>query len=78
MDAIFTALAALIVEQGLVAVVIGGLAFGWWKLAMLYHEVQQSRINEGVGAVKALETNTNTLRDLVVQLQRYGKVKDDA
>lgn len=78
MEAIFTALAGLVVEQGLVAVVIGGLAFGWWKLAMLYHEVQQNRISEGVNTKVAIQDNTSALRDLVVQLQRYGKIKNDA
>lgn len=65
MDDIFKALAELIGQHGIIAVVIGALGYGWWRLAHLYHEVQNSRIEDGRNAVKALEANTNTLRELI-------------
>lgn len=65
MDEIFKALADLLREHGLVGVVIGALGYGWYRLAALYHEAQNSRIEDGKTAVKALEANTNTLRELI-------------
>lgn len=65
MDEIFKALADLLRDNGLIGVVIGALGYGWYRLATLYHETQNSRIEDGKSAVRALEANTNTLRELI-------------
>lgn len=65
MDTLAQAIADVLKDYGLAGVVITALGYGWVKLANLYHEAQNARIQDGRDAVKALENNTNSMRELI-------------
>lgn len=65
MDELIGRASEILFQYGLAGLVIIGLAFMLKTLFRLYHEAQMSRISEGRDAVKALEANTNTLRELI-------------
>lgn len=70
MESIFEAFAEIIKQHGLPGAIIALLAYGLHRLAGMYHEVQTGRVEDGREAVRALEANTTSLRELIDTLKK--------
>lgn len=60
-------------DQGVLGLVIIGLAFAVVALAKAYNTIQEKRIAESREAIKAIEQNTNTLDTMTEVLRERGK-----
>jgi hypothetical protein len=60
-------------DQGVLGLVIIGLGFAVVLLARAYGAIQEKRIGESREAIKAIESNTNTLETLTEVLRERGK-----
>ncbi len=60
-------------NQGVLGLVIVGLAFAVIYLFKAYQNIQEQRIAESRECIKAIESNTNTLETLTEVLRERGK-----
>ena len=60
-------------DQGVLGLVIVGLAFAVVYLFKAYQNIQEQRIAESREAIKAIESNTNTLETMTEVLRERGK-----
>lgn len=60
-------------DQGVLGLVIVALGFLVWKLWNKYDDIQEKRIAESREAIKAIESNTNTLETMTEVLRERSK-----